>query len=68
MPGRLMQEQASTPEGSHLPVHTQLPSTLDMGTAVPIAITVMFTRTRIFVTCDKFVIMYMCCVGAVHNT
>ena len=38
---------------------------------VPIAIAVIFTH--IFVTCDKFVIMYMCCVGAVmdallHNT
>ena len=42
----------------------QLLSTLDMGTTVPIAITMMFTH--IFVTCDKFIIMYtcMCCVGA----
>ena len=39
----------------------QLPSTLDMGTTVPIAITIMFNH--IFLTCD---IMYtcMCCVGA----
>ena len=43
-----------------------MPSTLDMGTNVPIAIMVMFTH--IFVTCDKFVIMYnMCCVGAVMH-
>ena len=41
-----------------------LSSTLDLGTTVPIAIRVMFTH--------KFVIMYMCCVGAtdalLHNT
>ena len=37
---------------------------LDMGSTVPIAITIMFTH--IFVTCDKFIIMYtcICCVGA----
>ena len=42
----------------------QLRSTLDMGTTVPIAITMMFTHN--FVMCDKFIIMYtcMCCVGA----
>ena len=35
-----------------------------MGTTVPIAITIMFTH--IFVTCDKFIIMYTCmyCVEA----
>ena len=43
-----------------------MPSTLDMGTTVPIAITVLFTHN--FVTCDKFVIIYnMWCVGAVMD-
>ena len=39
----------------------QLPSTLDMGTTVPIAITIMFTH--MFVTCDKFIIcIHVCAV------
>ena len=47
----------------------QLPSTLDWGTTVPIAIRIMFTH-KPFVC--HHVYMYMCCVGAsdalLHNT